>query len=208
MWKSINGYEGNYEVSDTGAVRSVDRIITDSRGASYFRKGKSMKITASKGRNGNGYFVVNLRKNNSSFVACVHVLVATEFIPNPNGLPTVNHKDGNKRNNDVTNLEWSSYRDNNIHAITNNLRKPRGNKIIQYDFNGNMIGEYSSMCDAFRKTGISVGSISHCLNHRTHTAGGYIWIRDQKVQRLSEKSRADNGTVRSASHPETDEDIV
>lgn len=134
-----------------------------------------MKLTKSKGRDGNGYIVVNLRKEHKSTVIPVHILVAQAFLPNPQNLPTVNHKDGNKNNNSVENLEWSSYSDNNVHALTHKLRKPRGNPILQFDLKGGLIREYKSTYDASRITGISIGSISHCLNNRTRSAGGYVW---------------------------------
>ena len=175
-WKEIDGYEGYYEVSDTGLVRSVDRTITAKNGNKYFHSGRYMKLTLGKGRDGTGgYLVVNLRKNGTSKVVQVHILVAKAFIPNPNNLPTVNHKNGNKTKNDVDNLEWVSYRDNNIHALQHKLRKPRGNPIVQETMDGRIVNCFKSTCEAARLTGVSVGSISHCLNHRTNSAGGFVW---------------------------------
>lgn len=181
MWKSITGFDGYYEVSSYGLVRGLDRILTDKNGRKFHRKGQMMKLTKSKGRDGNGYWVVNLRKNHQSSVVPIHILVAKEFIPNPLNLPTVNHIDGCKDNNDVSNLEWASYSDNNIHAIENHLRNPRGNPISQYDMDGKYIATYKSTNEACRQTGISIGSISHCINHRTKSAGGFVWVKCQKV---------------------------
>ena len=81
MWKPIQGYEGYYEVSDSGEVRSLDRYVLETRGkhtgTQKLLKGRKMKLTE------NNYLVVNLRKNNTSYVVPVHVLVAKTFIPNP-----------------------------------------------------------------------------------------------------------------------------
>lgn len=178
VWKSINGFEGYYEISDTGCVRSVDRDIIAKNGMKYHLKGKMMKLTPAirKDRiSDSNYIVVNLRKYGKSHVIPVHILVAKAFIPNPDNLPTVNHKDGNKSNNVVENLEWTSYAENNIHALRNNLRKPRGNPIAQKTDEGLVVGVYKSTNEASRVTGISIASISHCLNGHTNHAGGFVW---------------------------------
>lgn len=135
-----------------------------------------MKLTRNKGREGRGgYYVVNLHKDGKSKVHQVHALVAQAFLANPNNLPVVNHKDGDKSNNHVSNLEWASYRHNNIHALKNGLREPRGNPIVQMTTDGRVVGHYRSTCEATRQTGVSTGAISHCLNHRTSSAGGFVW---------------------------------
>ena len=178
QWKYITGYEGYYEVSNSGEVRSLDRIVYDRKQGSKHLQGCIMKQTESKNKKRNedqGYFVVNLRKNNTSKITLVHRLVAEAFIPNPENLPTINHKDGNKHNNDVSNLEWSSYSYNNIHALQHSLRQPRGYKVLQVDLDGNIIQEFKSISEASRVTGIGRGVISQCANERIHTAGGYIW---------------------------------
>jgi hypothetical protein len=183
QWKSIQGYDGYYEVSDSGLVRSLDRDVMDKKGISHHLSGKMMKLSKLKQRNNsdNAYLVVNLRKNGASYVAMVHRLVATAFIPNPNNYPTVNHKDGDKTNNSVDNLEWASYSENNIHAITHKLRQPRGNPILQKHDDGSIVKRYRSTYEASRETGISVVSISHCLNGRTNHAGGFIWEKLEDV---------------------------
>lgn len=181
QWKEIDGYEGYYEVSDSGLVRSMDRIIVDKNGHKTFHTGKNMKLTRGKSHETkDGYFLVNLHKNSVSDVVQVHILVAKAFIPNPCRLPTVNHKDGDKANNNVDNLEWASYGENNIHALRHKLRSPRGNPIVQKTLDGRVVNYFSSTCDATRKTGVSTGSISHCLNHRTKSAGGFVWEKLSK----------------------------
>lgn len=187
MWKPIQGYEGYYEVSDIGEVRSLDRYVVNTRGkhAGQRRllKGSMMKLTEGKSkREEGGYLVVNLRKNHTSWVVPVHVLVARAFIPNPDDMPTVNHKDGNKLNNRVENLEWVSYSENNTHALRTGLRKPRGVAIVQYTLSGEYVSTYKSVTDAARLTGFSRGAISHCLNGRVNTSFGYVWIKQSESQ--------------------------
>ncbi|MPM51848.1 hypothetical protein SDC9_98599 [bioreactor metagenome] len=176
-WKPIVGYEGYYEVSNTGLVRSLDRVITDKNGVSYLRPGKEMKLSesASRSTKEKGYLVVNLHKNCVSDVRYVHSLVANAFLHNPSNLPTVNHKDGNKHNNNVDNLEWASFGENNIHALKKELRSPRGNPIIQYTIDGEHIATFKSNMEASRQTGVSRGGINHCINGRTKTSGGFVW---------------------------------
>lgn len=174
-WRQISGYEGYYNISNCGCVRSLDRTLKNKNGTLFTLRGKNMKITKQKGRNNDGYSVVNLRRDGMSYVALVHILVAKAFLDNPYHLPTVNHKDGNKNNNHVENLEWVSFSDNNIHALKNNLRKPRGNPIVQKDIDGKILGVFKSESEASRMTRVGLGSISHCINGRSKTSGGYIW---------------------------------
>lgn len=193
QWKAIEGYEGYYEVSDNGCVRSLDRVIPDSAHGTRKIHGRVMKLTKSYGRNDDGYLVVNLRKEYTTKVVPVHRLVAIAFIPNPNNFPTVNHRDGNKGNNCADNLEWVTYSDNNAHALRTGLRSPRGNMIAQYDMSNKIIGIFRSACEASRLTGISRGMISHCLNHRAKLAGGYMWKKIEKCNDyLGDESTTEN----------------
>lgn len=104
-WRSIEGYEGLYEVSSYGRVRSLDRYEINNLGYKRLLKGKIL----SPGIKKDGYFIVSLKNKNFR----VHRLVAQAFIPNPEGLPQVNHKDEDKSNNNVDNLEWCDSKYNN-----------------------------------------------------------------------------------------------
>ena len=179
-WKAVRGFEGYYEVSDHGDVRSVDRKVCDTKGVIRHLSGRMMKSCRAKGRNNDGYYVVNLRKGGAAHVIPIHILVATAFLPNPDDLPTVNHKDGNKTNNDVQNLEWATYRENNMHALRFGLRRPRGSSVVQINDSGRVVARFRSVCEASRSTGIGRSSISHCVNGRVSSAGGFAW------QKLSE----------------------
>lgn len=115
----VKGYEGLYEVSDTGIVRSIPRIVIGKDGVKYPFKGKILAIHPNKLVK---YFQVNLWKNNIGSWKYVHRLVAEAFIPNPNNLPEVNHIDGNRQNNNVSNLEWVTSQGNKLHAIRTGLK--------------------------------------------------------------------------------------
>lgn len=180
MWKEIQGFEGYYEVSDSGEVKGLDRVVYDTKGRytgkPHIVKGRLMKLTESVTRpQEQGYLVVNLRRDSKANVIPVHLLVAKAFIPNPNNLPTVNHIDGNKHNNNVSNLEWATYSENNTHALRTGLRKPRGTPTAQYSLSGEFIACFPSESEAARATGLSRAAISHCLHGRTRQSQGYVW---------------------------------
>ena len=102
IWKDIAGYEGLYQVSNTGKVRSLDRVITYKNGRQVFYKSKILKQYLGK----DGYMYVHLYKDKKNKRCVVHRLVVQAFLENPNNWPQVNHKDENKTNNAVCNLEW------------------------------------------------------------------------------------------------------
>lgn len=112
IWKDVVGWEGLYEVSNMGNVRSVDRYLGHPKSPTgAFRKGK-MLIPRSK-----KYADIHLWKNSKYVSTHVHRLVALAFIPNPENKPEVNHMDGNRLNNNVNNLEWVTKQENMEHAI-------------------------------------------------------------------------------------------
>ena len=113
IWLSIEGYEGLYEVSHLGRVRSVDRKVEYSDGRVVTKKGKILSISAG----ANGYENVRLYKDKKAKNHSVHRLVAGAFVPNPDGKPQVNHKDRNPLNNDFENLEWVTHEENAKHAV-------------------------------------------------------------------------------------------
>lgn len=178
MWKDIKGFEGYYQVSDDGQVRSVDRLIYQKNGHPLSYKGHIMKQTLAR----NGYYVVNLRNGTKAHATHVHRLVAEAFIPNPSMFQTVNHIDGNKLNNTISNLEWVSYQGNNVHALKHNLRKPRyGTTVVQYDKYGNYVAKYDTIIAASKATGYNKCSISHCVNGmQEHVYDGSKFVRYQE----------------------------
>ena len=118
IWKDIFNYEGLYQVSNTGKVKSLERKSFNGH-TLIKNKERLLKF----GNNGNGYSFVNLSKNGKQKQLYVHRLVASAFIPNPLNKKTVNHKDGNKSNNCIENLEWCTQKENNNHARRTGLVK-------------------------------------------------------------------------------------
>lgn len=122
IWKDIAGYEGLYQVSDLGRVKSLDRICWNGK-VNFVRKSKIIKDF----KNKKGYHTVSLNKGKSPKSYYLHRLVAIAFIPNPENKPEVNHKKGNKSDNRVCAIEWSTYSENNQHSYDVGLKKkPKG----------------------------------------------------------------------------------
>ena len=170
VWKDIKDYEGLYQVSNLGNVRSLDKILKAyiKNQKNIIRKGKKLKPRYDK----KGYQMVVLYKNGIGKNFKVHRLVAEAFIPNPNNLPQINHKDETKRNNIFTNLEWCDCKYNNNYGN----HKTFGNKkVIMLDKNNNKINIFDSVNEASKKTNIIATSIGKCCNKKQKTAGGYVW---------------------------------
>ena len=167
VWKDIPGFEGLYQVSNTGKVRSMNYRNTG--------KVKVMKLVLSS----NGYLIVPLWKDRKDKQYLVHRLVAMTFIPNPNNLSQVNHIDENKFNNTVWNLEWCDS-DYNANYGTRNERCSEAHRkpIIMLDMNNNPIACFKCVGDANEYIGKDRGYISsvyHCTEGRNSTAYGYKW---------------------------------
>lgn len=119
QWLPVKGYEELYEVSDTGEVRSVDRVLSVTNQKERLFKGRVLLQTMNKQVQ---YKQVSLWKENKGTSYYVHRLVAEAFIPNPEGKPEVNHIDGNRQNNHISNLEWVTSGENSLHASKTGLR--------------------------------------------------------------------------------------
>lgn len=122
IWKDISGYEGYYQVSNQGNLRSLDRKVWDSRGYYKNLKGKELKGTLSKV----GYYMVSLNKEHKISKEYVHRLVCETFLGKEEHHECVNHINGDKTDNRVENLEWTTYSENNKHAYEINLKSNRG----------------------------------------------------------------------------------
>lgn len=188
-WRDIKGYEGLYQVSNLGRVKSLN----------YLNTGREQFLIAA--NDTAGYKIVSLCKNSKRKTCTIHKLVATAFIPNPNKLPMINHKDENKANNEIDNLEWCTASYNNSYGtiiqrsmLTRKKNNPNGEcyaktvltrnkrkrfnaekRVIQYSKSEDLICEYKSLHEAQRKTGINNRHISECCRGKRPFAGGFIW---------------------------------
>ena len=116
VWKDVKGYEGYYQVSNLGNIKSLERIIENSGTLTGYYKVKERILKPRENKNRNGYYELSLRKDGKEKRFKVHRLVACAFIENPYNKPEVNHIDGNKSNNCVSNLEWTTSKENKEHA--------------------------------------------------------------------------------------------
>ena len=178
IWKDIEGFEGKYQISNMGNVKSLN----------YNNTGKERILKPWKNRG--GYLQVVIFKDGKAKGYLVHQLVATAFCENPEGYTEINHKDEDKTNNNVDNLEWCD-RKYNVNYGTRNKRagkKQRGKKIPEeqikklskpiYSINkkSGLIMYWESAMKAERCTGIANGNINKCLKGKRKSAGGFYWM--------------------------------
>ena len=160
VWKDIQGYEGDYQVSNIGRIKSFKANIPIIRKTGYNRQ---------------GYPHIDLCKNGKVKMLKIHRLVAKAFHTNPENKPAVNHKNGIKTDNRVENLEWATHQENVIHAFNtglinrNSLKKP----VLMLSLDNEPLMWFDSITEASKMSGIF--NISHCCLGRKLTAGGYKW---------------------------------
>lgn len=187
-WVDISGFNGEYQISTYGGVKSI--------------KNGSAKILRGCINKQNGYIYIGLCKDGLVTRTTIHRLVAEAFIQNPHNLPCVNHKDENKENNNVDNLEWCSYQYNltygthtnraketrkkngtdmllyeysikNRDYITQKMRELRGKRVAKIDkYTGKILKTYDTICDA--ETENNCKHISECVRNVRNESGGYI----------------------------------
>ena len=196
IWKDVVGYEGLYQVSDKGQIKSLKRYRNNGNGK-YLQKEKILKSYIGK----NGYCIVDLYKNGKRKKCLLHRLVAEAFIYNPQNKPCINHIDCHKTNNNINNLEWCTYKENMQEAVKNKLvhtwcgtkfrekhpnYKFRGKwktqkRVCQYDLSNNYIKTFNSATEVERLINICGSHIGECCRGVRKTAGGYIWkYREEK----------------------------
>lgn len=178
IWKPVKGFENYYKVSNLGNVISVRR-----------------NMQLKKMHDSDGYLLISLYKEQKIIKGKIHRLVAQHFIPNPENKKTVNHKNGNKNDNSVSNLEWMTPSENSIHSfqVLKNL-PPNPNKgkrgsqlshsisVDQFDLNGNYIRTWDCMKTAEREEGFCASTISKCTRGLKNKHRGFIWKRHVSTQ--------------------------
>lgn len=169
-WKEIKGFQGYYEISNKGNVRSIDRIskhnVYKENALQKTQHYKSKLIKTNINNMGKGYVYVMLWVHSSHYKRFVHRLVADAFIPNPEGKPQVNHIDGNPRNNTVENLEWVTSKENIKHSIDNRLGDCRKKVLATNKITGEKLTFYS-VVEAAKHFDVARTNISVTLNKLT-----------------------------------------
>lgn len=180
IWKSVKNYEGYYEVSNLGNVRSIERVVIlkdkcgNDRPCIYKSKELKQSIETKERYNWKPRKYVRLSKGGNIKRFYVHRLVAETFIENKECKAEVNHKDGNPFNNNVKNLEWNTKKENIDHAFKNNLIKTQ-KRVAQLDKTTNeIIKIYASESEACRQMKVTQGKILRSM-HRNGTCNGYRW---------------------------------
>lgn len=176
IWLPVVSYEEFYMVSNIGNVKSLGRV-TYGEYRTRINNPKMLKKTPSKsrGRKGKGYFCVRLMdKDGTKKTHLIHRLVAEAFIPNPDNKETVNHIDGDKQNNRITNLEWNTYGENNQHAYDNGM-KTDSMRVNMLNSNGETVATFISMHEADRRTGYDYRTIYQICNKKRKSPTEFGW---------------------------------
>ena len=186
-WRDIAGYESYYQVSSLGRVRSVERWVQDRFGmkAPYRIHEKILKPKRSQ----TGYLFVHLSKDGHAHPYRIHRMVAEAFIPNPDGLPTINHKDENKENNHVDNLEWCSIAYNNDYGTRQQrvqINQKHRRAVCMMSLNGDVLRTFPTCLSAARyitgeptgksqRVRVTDNNIRRACRLNRHIAYGYRW---------------------------------
>ena len=171
MWRPVKGYEGRYEVSNDGRVRSVDTYVNCRGGKTRLSKGRIKPLY----RNNRGYVIVNLCRDNKTAYSLVHRLVADAFISNPYGKPQVNHIDGDRSNNHTDNLEWVTDNENKTHSslAVGGTQRPKKAVVVTKKSTGKSF-YFNGLREAERALNLDHGTVMKVLRGRQHSHRGYI----------------------------------
>lgn len=200
IWKPVKNYEGYYEISNLGRVKSLERYVRQGNFIRHVKESFKNEYIGSY-----GYPCVTLCKDRKSTSMCIHILLANAFIPNPENKPAVDHINTDRTDYRLENLRWVTSKENSNNELTlqhckentyskESLKKrletsktrctktsPR--TIFQYSKNGDFISEFYSIAEAERKTNISKEIIRRSLDDNTLSAGGYLWT-SKKVDNI------------------------
>lgn len=184
IWRDIPGYEGLYQASNLGRVRSLDRteefLNNNGKISTRHRKGIILKPVVAK----NGYCVVSLCGKTYK----VHRIIASIFVDNSDNLPQVNHKDENKLNNRANNLEWCTgeynynYGTRYSRCVLSNINNKKKSKpVLQYTLDGEFVRRYPSANEVRRVLKKSISYICECCKGKAYTAYGFIWKYERET---------------------------
>ena len=171
-WRDVKGYEGLYQVSSEGRVKSLERKFIDKIGRERYVKECFLKPSADRG----GYLRVGLCDGEKRKTFKVHRLVCEAFHENPDNKPQVNHINEIKTDNRASNLEWATARENsNFGSRNERLGKAQSKPVGQYTLDGDLVKAWQSVNEVQRQTGFSQGNISLAANGKYKQAYGFIW---------------------------------
>lgn len=187
IWRNIKEYCGLYQISNKGRVKSLAKKTSF---GSRIKFHPEMILTPVIGKR--GYFVVGLSQNGKTKTKTLHRLIAEAFIPNPDNKPYIDHIDGNRLNNEISNLRWVTAKENSNNPVSlernrqstknlwnegvfDNSETSTFRRVAQYDKNGNLISEWDCIKDASYALNIDSSSISAVCLGKRNTAGGFVW---------------------------------
>ena len=179
VWADIQGFEGYYQVSNLGRVRSLPRTVKMHRAGKTYDMHHNGRILRQSVRK-DGYLLVQIFKDSKYFTCVVHRLVAKAFLDNPLNLPEVNHIDGDKKNNKVSNLEWCTRSRNIKHAFEHGLIDKRNMKCNRKSVRRSDGVMFKSLTEAAAASDAYVSNISKCCHGELeHTAGyGFEFVTE------------------------------
>lgn len=199
IWRDIEGYEGLYQISTNGRVKSLARIIhRSSQDMNIKEKIKDQLIGTT------GYYYVGLSNYGKGKSCKINRLVCNEFLRNPLNKKCTNHIDGNKLNNNLSNFEWATHGENNSHAYRIGLKIShlkgkfgadckKSKNIIQFDMNGNFIKMFHGGQEAARYLGLRQSNISAAAIGISNSCGGFKWMYEQDYLSLHKSKNDLNG---------------
>jgi hypothetical protein len=195
IWKDIKGFEGRYQVSNMGRVRSLDRTIVSRTGQTYMKKGQILKPTINKSK---GYYRISLSDGHRNYTHYeVHRLIALHFVPGYKKGLVVNHKNEVKTDNRAENLEWCTYQYNlNYSDVVAWKRKP----VYQYTLDGEFVAKHKCCAEVEKMYGTYQGAMTHIMyESKTGIWKGYRWSYEPRTkeqwQEISKKYKSSRKPV-------------